>query len=222
MQVSYDLSDPLGFDVLDSVRPGTNILVSGPAMTGKSDLAYSMLAEGSRRGEGAIVMSTGDPADVVFDDFRSRVPDLDESRLAVVDCRGEGGRSDERTDEGGLVYHVSSPGDMTGIGIGITKGIETLANNGAVEGRFALDSLSTMLTYTDRKAVFKFCHVLSSRFDSTGYVGLFTIDTEAHDDQTIQVLKQAFDGMVEIRNEDGTRQARVLGLPNTPTDWREY
>jgi KaiC/GvpD/RAD55 family RecA-like ATPase len=220
--MSYDLTEPLGFDALESVRPGSNILVSGPAMTGKSDLAFSMLAEGSRRGEGSIVMSTGDPAEVVFDDFRGRVPDLDESRLAVVDCRGDGGRSSDRTDGGGLVYHVSSPGDMTGIGIGITKGIETLANNGAQNGRFALDSLSTMLTYTDRKTVFKFCHVLSSRFDSKGYVGLFTIDTGAHDDQTIQVLKQAFDGMIEIREEDDRRQARVVGLAGTPTEWREF
>jgi len=220
--MSYDLSEPLGFDALESVRPGSNILVSGPAMTGKSDLAFSMLAEGTRRGEGSIVMSTGDPAEVVFDDFRRRVDDLDESRLAVVDCRGDGGRSSERTDGGGLIYHVSSPGDMTGIGIGITKSIETLANNGAQNGRFALDSLSTMLTYTDRKTVFKFCHVLSSRFDSKGYVGLFTIDTGAHDDQTIQVLKQAFDGMIEIRDHEGTRQARVVGLAGTPTDWQEF
>jgi len=220
--MTYDLSEPLGFDALASVRPGSNILVSGPAMTGKADLVYAMLADGSRRGEGAVVMTTGDRADEVLDDYRSRVEDLDESRVAVVDCRGEGSRSSERTSDGAYVHHVSSPGDLTGIGIGITKGLETLANNGAADGRFALDSLSTMLTYTDRKTVFKFCHVLSSRFDSAGYVGLFTIDSEAHDDQTIQVIKQAFDGMIEIRDHEGTRQARLLGLAGQPTDWREF
>jgi KaiC/GvpD/RAD55 family RecA-like ATPase len=219
---TYDLSDPLGFDALASVRPGSNILISGPAMTGKSDLAMTMLADGSRRSEGAVVMTTGDSADEVLEDYRARVDDLDESRVAVVDCRSEGSRSDDRTPGGGYVYHVSSPGDLTGIGIGITKGLETLANNGAGNGRFALDSLSTMLTYTDRKTVFKFCHVLSSRFDSAGYVGLFTIDSEAHDDQTIQVIKQAFDGMVEVRDHEGARQARLLGLAGQPTDWREF
>ncbi len=219
--MSYDLTAPLGFDALGSVRPGSNILVSGPAMTGKADLAYAMLAEGSRRGEGSVVVSTGDTADTVFEDLATRIDDLDASRVAVVDSRGDGGRSSERTGDGGFVYHVSSPGDMTGIGIGITKGIETLENTGVEGGRFVLDSLSTMLTYSDRKSVFKFCHVLSSRFDSTGYVGLFTVDTGAHDDQTIQVLKQAFDGMVEIRETDGTRQARVVGLAGTPTDWRD-
>ena len=220
--MSYDLTGPLDFDALGSVRPGSNILISGPAMTGRSDLAFSMLAGGSREGEGAIVMTTGDPADDVLEDYRNRVENLDESRVAVVDCRGEGGRDSEHMPDGAYVHHVSSPGDLTGIGIGITRGLETLANAGASEGRFALDSLSTMLTYTDRKTVFQFCHVLSSRFDSAGYVGLFTIDSEAHDEQTVQVIKQAFDGMVEIRNEDGARRARVLGLDGQPTDWQEF
>lgn len=220
--MSYDLTGPLDFDALGSVRPGSNILISGPAMAGRSDLAFSMLAGGSREGEGAIVMTTGDPADDVLEDYRNRVENLDESRVAVVDCRGEGGRDSEHMPGGAYIHHVSSPGDLTGTGIGITRGLETLTDAGASEGRFALDSLSTMLTYTDRKTVFQFCHVLSSRFDSAGYVGLFTIDSEAHDEQTVQVIKQAFDGMVEIRNEDGARRARVLGLDGQPTDWQEF
>jgi hypothetical protein len=77
-----------------------------------------------------------------------------------------------------------------------------------------------MLTYTDKKTVFKFCHVLSSRLDAAEYVGLFTIDSGAHDEQTIQVIKQAFDGLVEIREGEEGRQARVLGLSDEPTDWQ--
>jgi KaiC/GvpD/RAD55 family RecA-like ATPase len=219
---AYDLSDPLDVDALRSVRPGSNILVSGPAMTGKRDLAMSILADGSRDGEGAIIMTTGDRAADVIDDYRDRVPDLDESRVAAVDCRGEGDRSSDQSPYGGYIHHVTSPGDLTGIGIGITKSLETLGNNGASRGRFALDSLSTMLTYTDKKVVFKFCHVLSSRFDSAGYVGLFTIDSGAHDEQTLQVIKQAFDGMIEIRENDGVREARVKGLAGTPSEWQEF
>ena len=219
---TYDISDPIDADPLRSVRPGSNILISGPAMTGKEDLALSVLADGSGHGEGALVMSTGDRAEDVIDDYRRRVPDLDESRLAVVDCRGDGDRSSDQSSGGGYVHHVSSPSDLTGIGIGITKSLERLDNSGADRGRFALSSLSTVLTYTDTKTVFKFCHVLSSRFDSAGYVGLFTIDEGAHDEQTLQVIKQAFDGMIRIREVDGQRQARVLGLAGRPTDWQAF
>mgnify|MGYP000554328936 CR=1 FL=1 len=218
----YDLTDVLDFDALSSVRSGSSILISGPAMTGKEDLAMSILADGSRRGDGAIVVTTSDRAESVVSDYRDRVPDLDESRLGVVDCRGESGRSSEFTPGGAFVYHLSSPGEITGMGIGITKCLENLHNNGADSGRFALTSLSTILTYTDKKTVFKLCHVLSSRFDSAGYLGVFTIDSAAHDDQTLQVIKQAFDGMIEIRETEDAREARVLGLAGKPTQWQEF
>jgi len=217
----YDLSTSLDIEELSSVKPGSGILIVGPAMTGKSQLAMDILTDGSRQGQGAVIVSTGDGAADVLGEYSQRVPDLDESRVGVVDCRGEGGRSADQTQSGAFVHHVSSPGDLTGIGIGITKSLESLHNSGADSGRLALMSLSTMLTYTDKKTVFKFCHVLSSRLDAAGYLGLFTIDAGAHDEQTLQVIKQAFDGLIEIRERDGVRQTRAMGLTGSPTDWTE-
>ncbi|MDS0258728.1 hypothetical protein NDI56_04900 [Haloarcula sp. S1CR25-12] len=216
----YDLSSVVDFDALAEVRPGSSILVSGPAMTGKQQLAYDILADGAASGDGAVVVTTSDKASDVVEEFRDRVPELKGSQLGVVDCRGEGG-ADPELIEGVSVHQVSSPGDLTGIGIGITKALESLHNSGLERGRLALISLSTMLTYTDKKTVFKFCHVLSSRLDAAGYVGVFTIDSSAHDQQTIQVIKQAFDGLIDIRDaEGGGREARVLGLATEPTDWK--
>jgi KaiC/GvpD/RAD55 family RecA-like ATPase len=217
----YDLSSVLDFDALRDVRPGSNILVSGPAMSGKERLAYELLADGARNGDGAVVVSTSDGAGTIVNDFRELVPELEESQLGVVDCRGEGS-GDGGSVNGAYVHQVSSPGDLTGIGIGITKALEGLHNAGREQGRLALVSLSTMLTYTDKKTVFKFCHVLSSRLDSAGYIGVFTIDSGAHDEQTLQVIKQAFDGLIEIRDaQGGGREGRVLGLAGEPTSWKE-
>jgi KaiC/GvpD/RAD55 family RecA-like ATPase len=217
----YDLSSVLEFDALREVRPGSNILVSGPAMSGKERLAYDILADGARNGDGAVVVSTSDGASTIVNDFRDLVPELEESQLGVVDCRGEGS-GDSGSLDGAYVHQVSSPGDLTGIGIGITKALEGLHNSGRDKGRLALVSLSTMLTYTDKKTVFKFCHVLSSRLDSAGYIGVFTIDSGAHDEQTLQVIKQAFDGLIEIRDAaGGGRECRVLGLAGEPTPWKE-
>ena len=216
----YDLSSVLEFDALREVRPGSSILLSGPAMTGKQQLAYDILADGARNGDGAVVVTTADKAATVAAEFNEKVPALENSQLGVVDCRGEGG-TDREVIDGVSVHQVSSPGDLTGIGIGITKALEGLHNSGRDKGRLALVSLSTMLTYTDKKTVFKFCHVLSSRLDAADYIGVFTIDSGAHDKQTIQVIKQAFDGLIEVREGgSGGREARVLGLANEPTDWK--
>lgn len=216
----YDLSSVLDFDALAEVRPGSSILVSGPAMTGKESIVYDILADGAKDGDGAVVVTTSDKAANVAAEFRERVPEMQGAQLGVVDCRGEGG-ADPELIEGMSVHQVSSPGDLTGIGIGITKALEGLHDSGHERGRLAVVSLSTMLTYTDKKTVFKFCHVLSSRLDAAGYIGVFTIDSGAHDQQTIQVIKQAFDGLIDIREaEGGGREARVLGLANEPTDWK--
>jgi KaiC/GvpD/RAD55 family RecA-like ATPase len=217
----YDLSTVLDFEALREVRPGSSILLAGPAMTGKQKLAYDILADGARGGDGAVVVTTNDKAATVAEEFNDRVPALEGSQLGVVDCRGEGGTERDVID-GVSVHQVSSPGDLTGIGIGITKALEGLHNAGRTRGRLALISLSTMLTYTDKKTVFKFCHVLSSRLDAADYIGVFTIDSGAHDKQTIQVIKQAFDGLIEIREGgSGGREARVMGLADEPTDWKK-
>ncbi|MUV90194.1 hypothetical protein GJ629_10075 [Halapricum sp. CBA1109] len=216
----YDLTNILDIDALESVRPGSNILISGPAMTGKDALAFDILADGTRQQQGAVIVSTGDRAENVIADYRDRAG-TDTVRLGVVDCVSDGG-GNAQSGDGIYVHNVSSPGDLTGIGIGITKALEGLHESGADRGRLALSSLSTMLTYTDRKTVFKFCHVLSSRLDAAEYLGLFTIDSGAHDDQTLQVIKQAFDGMIEVREVDGTREARAVGLSDSPSEWVEF
>ena len=218
----YDLSGVLENDAVSEIRPGTSVLIAGPTMTGKQNLAMEILADGSRNGEGALVVSTGDSAENVVEDYKSRMAGVSNLQFGVVDCRAEssGSRgSDADTPPGLHIHHVGSPGDLTGIGIGITKCLEALHNGGAERGRMALVSLSTMLTYTDRETVFKFCHVLSSRLDAAGYLGVFTIDTGAHEEQTLQVIKQAFDGLVEVRDTDAGREARILGLTDAPTAW---
>ena len=73
----YDLTDVLEFDALESVRSGSNVLVSGPAMSGKEDLALSLLADGASDGQGTLAVTTGDSAMNVIDDVLERAPDGD-------------------------------------------------------------------------------------------------------------------------------------------------
>nr|WP_302082860.1 hypothetical protein [Salinibaculum sp. KK48] len=217
----YDLSESIGIDAAASVQPGTSILVSGPAMTGKEELLFESLAEGAQSGEGAVAVTTGGRAEDVIDEIRERADDASSDRLCAIDCRTDSDREGFQRDDGAYVNRVSGPADMTGIGIGITECFDRLHNAGIDEGRLGLANLSTMITYTDKQTVFKFCHVLSSRLDSASYLGLFAIDSTAHDEQTLQVIKQAFDGLLELRNSEGTREARLLGIEPTPSEWVE-
>jgi len=215
----YDLSDVLDVEEVSAVRPGSSILVSGPAMTGKEDFLSEVLAAGAGRDEGTVAVTTGSTAEEALGEIASRASTVDADTLCALDCRADGDREELELDDGSYVHRVGAPSDMTGIGIGITKCFDRLHDAGVDRGRLGLTNLSTMITYSDKQTVFKFCHVLSSRLDSAGFLGLFLIDSSAHDDQTLQVIKQAFDGLVEIREEDGTRQARAKGIQPEPSEW---
>ena len=75
----------LGPDLDEEVPPGTNILVSGPPLSGKRSLCLDILASGVENGEGAIIVTTKDGADRVLDDFETRTP-YEDRPVAVVDC----------------------------------------------------------------------------------------------------------------------------------------
>ncbi|MFB6311988.1 MAG: hypothetical protein ABEH64_12510 [Salinirussus sp.] len=214
----YDLSTVIDVPRLAAVDPGTSFLISGPAMTGTDAIAMDVLAGGAARGEGAVAVTTQGSAETIIEAIQERSPGADPRHLAAIDCRRDGdGRAGAIGES--YRYQVADPSDVTGMGVGITNSFDRLQGSGVDRIRFGLVTLSTMLTYADEETIFKFCHVLSSRIDAAGYLGAFTIDEGAHDAKTLQVLKQPFDAILEVREQDGGREARVRGFGSDPTDW---
>ncbi len=199
----YDLSPALDA----TVQPGTNILLAGPPLTGKRSLGFDVIAGGIDAGEGAVVVSTKDSAQRVLNEFESRF-EVDDKPLTVIDCvTRQQGISD--VAENDHVKYASSPVDMTGIGIKFSEVLEEYSQvRGLERNRVMLHSLSTLLMYSDLQTVFRFLHVFTGRVQSIGGLGLFSIDSTAHDDQTMNTLKQLFDGIVTT-HEDGEPTVRL-------------
>ncbi|GAB3416683.1 hypothetical protein GCM10027435_14390 [Haloparvum alkalitolerans] len=199
----YDLRPRLDAEV----EPGTNLLLTGPPLTGKRSLALDLLAEGTEGGDAAIVVTTKDSADRILKDYAKRVS-YEGKPVAVVDCvTRQQGVSDVRDDD--RIKYASSPVDMTGIGIKLSEFLEAFYRNQGIErNRIMVHSLSTLLMYADLQTVFRFLHVFTGRIQSVDGLGLFCIDSTAHDDQTMNTLKQLFDGIVETQ-EDGEPTVRL-------------
>ena len=198
----YDLTPNLNV----SVDPGTNLLIRGPPLTGKRALALDILADGTTQGDGAIVVTTKDNADRVLADYRKRVA-YEGQPVAVVDCvTRQQGVSDVRDDE--RIKYASSPVDMTGIGIKLSEFLQAFYQDRRIEqNRIMVNSLSTLLMYSDLQTVFRFLHVFTGRIQSVDALGLFCIDSSAHDDQTLNTLTQLFDGIITT-SEDAEPTAR--------------
>lgn len=183
----------------EEVEPGTNLLFTGPPLTGKRRLMMDVLAAGTDRGDGAIVVTTKDSADRVLKEYAKRTP-YEGKPVAVVDCvtRQQGGS----TRESDRIKYASSPVDMTGIGIKLSEFLQAFGDRGIEENRVMVHSLSTLLMYSDLQTVFRFLHVFTGRVQSVNGLGLFSIDSTSHDEQAMNTLKQLFDGIVTLSEDD--------------------
>ncbi|SDM06428.1 RecA-superfamily ATPase, KaiC/GvpD/RAD55 family [Halogranum gelatinilyticum] len=217
---AYDVADIVPVDGFDAVSAGTNVLVSGPPQSGKTRLALRLLARGTATGEQAIAVT----ADVDGTRLRQRFEavDGDPSRLHVVDCSGASGK--ESFDDAEGVRYVSSPADLTGIGLGVVKCTRQIVADADADDdgvRLSTLSLSTMLRYTEMNRLFGFLHVLTGRVSAAGYLGVSTVDPTAHSDEERNTLRSLYDVVVELREtDDGSREIRVVGDEDVPSTWR--
>jgi len=211
----YDLDGILPPDLVTEVAPGTNLLVSGPAMSGKRQLMLQILARGGQVGEGGVIVTANDPAPDVIEEYRSLAGD--DGYVRLVDCVSSqsGGVTGSE-----VVRTVSSPGDLTGIGIEFSEIARQSEADGVERLRIGFDSISPLLMYVDLQRLFRFLHVFTSQIQSNDWLGLFSIDPESHEEQAVNTISQLFDGLIEIRlREAGGREARVRGITDTPTEW---
>ncbi|GAB7012941.1 RAD55 family ATPase [Halolamina salina] len=192
----YDLQPHLDA----TVEPGTNILFTGPPLSGKRALCLDLLAAGTENGEGSIIVTTKDSGDVMLERFAERTS-YESRPVAVVDCVTK--QQGDDVPERNRVKYASSPVDMTGIGIQLSEFLQAFyQDRNITNNRVMLHSLTTLLMYSDLQTVFRFLHVFTGRVQSVDGLGLYCIDETAHDQQTLNTLKQLFDGVVEIREDE--------------------
>jgi hypothetical protein len=208
----YRLSDSLP---VDAIPDGSNLLISGPPMTGKYDLMLQLLIESC---ENVVVLSTKNSADRIRDDVAD-VP-APSPEVGVVDCVSRQ-RNLGPTSEGELTKYVSSPQNLTQIGVKFTVLFDRFYEEQPEEFTgVGLHSISHLLMYSDVKQVYQFLQVLTGKVQSAGWLGFGIIDSSIHDEKTQNTLQNLFDGVVQTkRGENGERRLRVTGLSSQPTDW---
>ncbi|WP_256299803.1 RAD55 family ATPase [Haloarchaeobius salinus] len=210
----YDVGDHLP---VDELRPGTNLLLTGPQGVGKYELLCDLLAAGLERGQHGVVVSTSRGAD----DIRATVADratTDGPELSVVDCVSE--RRGEPTPHDPDTEYVASPSDFSGMGMAASEFLGR-AGDRATGTRLGLHSLSNLLLEADVKTVFRFTHILTGRLSGVDGLGIATMD-DSHDQQTMNTLEQLFDGAVETRQGVDSRECRVVGVVDRPTEWTAF
>jgi len=214
--------DAVDVDPLDAstVAPGTSVLVVGPPMTGKRRLLFDLVGGSASRT--AAFVTTKKRADRMRAWFRATRPDEEVWDLSFVDCSGSrgglgGGNGVEVTD----LRRVSSPGDLTGIGIELTGILRRWHHDDVTDPRVGLHSLSTLLMYADVKRIYQFLHVVTTRIATVDGVGVFTMDVSPRGD-TADVLTHLFDALVQVRDGSDGPEFRVRGREFGPRSWTDF
>lgn len=212
----YQFGDDLP---LAGVEPGTNLLVAGPAMSGVQRLALRLVTDGNDLGEGMMFVTTNDSGEKLLNECDQLCNGVNRSRYGIVDCVSRQQGLDQFSDR---VETVSSPADLTGIGIGFSGLYQNINQNSGQRVRAGLYSLSTLLMYSDFQSVSRFVHTLGGRITTADGLGVFLIDPTTQDERVIRTIAQFCDGRIDVRADDGTTELRVRGLVDHSREWTEF
>ena len=215
----------LGIDKLDEhikgVRGGSNIMLIGPPMSGKETIVNNIVYKGLKVGDAAVIVTTREPGENVVDWFDYNNMEIPLDHLGIVDCVTK--TLGVPTSDTATIRRASSPVDLTGIGVKISQFLEEFWMKKNIRKTWlCINSLSTILMYSNIQTVFRFLHVFTGRVKAAGAIGIYVVEDGMHDNQAVATLKQLFDGVIEIRQENDNHFIRTTGMSQKPSPWYEY
>lgn len=212
-------------DISGGFDAGTNILILAPPMSQADQLAYALTKP--LTGEYAIVLSTNERASEVVDAFKAA--GADKRFIGVIDAITKSS-TPSIIDTPRLMF-VSSPTDLTGIGIKFSNMIETIFEGDFSEGeaglfpppiRFSVNSISTLLMYRRLEVLYQFLHVLTAKLKKIEGVGVYLLNSESFDDKTLSLIKQLMQCVIEVKVEQNINYLRISGLHGVSGDWMKF
>lgn len=208
-------------DAFDAIKNSSNILLIGPPMNGKEIIINNIVNLGLKAGGSAIIVSTKETGENVIDWFNYNHPDIPLENLGIVDCITK--TMGLPTIDTANIKRASSPADLTDIGVKISQFLEYFRiKNNMQNTILCINSLSTILIYSNIRTVYRFLHVFSNRLNAAGAIGIYEVEEGVHDEQAITTLKQLCDGMIEVKSENNVNLIRIVGIFPKPTPWFEY
>lgn len=199
MAVSKEIDD---FD-LEQLSSASNILLLSPSLETVGDQICSKLLSMPRPSQtDVLAVSLTDTPDDWLDDWQRNIGPERPANTSFI-TSGEGTRSATQVVSASTgptnvtIHAVSSPADLTGLGMHISDQLAEWKDDGN-KILVDFDSLSILLEYSDRQRVFKFMHVLKGRVDAVDAVAHYHMDPGVHDSQVISTFKSLMDAVIEV------------------------
>ena len=191
---------------------GTNVLIYGPAFTGKEIITNSFVAEGLKKGVPTIWVTTEKTPEELREEMKYILSGFEEyEKLGLVKFVDSYSKSmgDETNDPN--VYYVDSPTDFQSLQKGIEQTTKEMLSKHKYY-RFIFRSISTMIAYLDPATAYKFLNPIIGRRKRDKAVSMFIIEKGMHGEQEIQMVGSLMDGMIELKVENLNTFLSVRGI----------
>jgi KaiC/GvpD/RAD55 family RecA-like ATPase len=224
---------PSGIPRLDDLLLGgfperAQAMLIGPPFLGKETLLYSFLAEGLRRGETVVLVTTHRAPVELAREMEPLIPQLAQyeamGRVKWIDASNPGARPSEAPSPSASRALVRGPGDFTGIlkAFGLWLG-GPAGSEPPRAVRVGVLSLSALLQQGERKDTFGFLQQLIGLLRERRAIGLYLVDPGTIDDAEVQSALQRMDGALTFAQDRGRTVLAVTGLGEVATrDRVEY
>jgi len=107
------------------------------------------------------------------------------------------------------IEHVTTPSDLTTLGVRITDCLSDWDAQATTRRTVAcFESITTLLQYADRERTFKFLHVLTDHFASAEAIAHYHLDPTVTDEQTLDMLITLFDVVCEYDQSEWSVRRR--------------
>ncbi|MCY4732498.1 hypothetical protein KY092_18315 [Natronomonas gomsonensis] len=177
---------------LDDIADVSNVLVLGPSVDESVDIGCKRLLTAGEE-EAVLVVSFMLSPKQWVEGWIERVGDLPEELVVVTtsDAFTQPGETEENLPDSVTVEYLSSPGDLTGIGMVVSKYLERW-HEADREMAVCFDSLTTLLQYGETHSIYRFLHLITTRISGADARAHFHLDPDTQDKQTVSTITSTF------------------------------
>lgn len=184
-------------DTLTKLDGATNILLEEPSIGAGRETCTSLLVDGAAEPNILFVSFTRQASACV-----EQIEGKSLGSIGVITV----GNTPTAVDESVVTESVSTPSDLTGLGINIGQFLSEFEAPVFV----CFDSLTSLLQYVDVQTAYEFLHAITGQIHAAGARAHFHIDPSAHDDQDVAAIASLFDGRVSLAAEEREIRTRDL------------
>jgi hypothetical protein len=192
--------------MISKLEDTTNILLEEPPLGEGRDVCTSLLVDDVGATNVLFVSFTRAASDCVAQ--------LDDESIDSIGVITVGDSSSSVDDERVATDTVSTPSDLTGLGISIGK----MLSRWDAPVFVCFESLTSMLQYVDIQTAYEFLHAITGQIHAAGARAHFHIDPSAHDSKDVAGILSLFDAKVTLSGDDREIKTRKLLESGGPAD----